>query len=242
MERFTQYSVQGSLVCGTLHLPNLPAPDQGFPSVVMLHRWQSNRIEAGRHFVLLSRMLATRGVAAFRADFRGCGESEGEAVELSVARQLEDVEAAFRYLRRQESLDPERIMLLGYGLGGLIASLSAEKVQPHRMALWAPALPEYWLKYMGANHLFATTSNSFGLFVQEITRTKPLEAASQWGGVAQVFHGDQDTICPVEWGVNYAKALSCDAVGIPDADHLFEQSEQAQMLYNSSLQFLLGQE
>lgn len=240
MERFTQYPVQGSLVAGTLHLPDLSGPEQGFPSVVMLHRWQSNRIEASRHFVLLSRLLAARGVASFRPDFRGCGESEGDATELSVARQLEDVETAFRYVRQQEQLDPERVMLLGYGLGGLIATLSVAKVQAHRLALWSPALPEFWLKYMGTNHLFGT-AHSFGPFVKEVIRTKPLDAAREWVGVAQVFHGDQDTICPVAWGVEYAKALDSDAVGIPNADHLFEQTEQAQMLYNSTLHFLLGQ-
>ena len=95
--------------------------------------------------MLLSRYLVRLGIASLRIDFRGSGDSESDFSEMTVAREVEDVEAAFAYVRGLPLLDPERVMLLGFSMGGLVAALAAERVRPHRLALWAPALPELWL-------------------------------------------------------------------------------------------------
>lgn len=245
MESFAQFSVDGQRLYGMLHTPDAEAPPRGWPSVVMVHGFTGNRLESHRLFVLLSRMLAAHGIASLRFDCRGSGESQGDFSEMTVSREVEDVVAACGYLRRQPGLDPLRVTLLGFSLGGLVSTLAAAGAQAHRLLLWAPALPELWLSQMKGGVLPPGVSDLGGwpvgrAFFQELARLRPLQAASAWGGVARVLHGDADTVCPPEWGVSYAQALGADALAIPGADHGFSSLETSDMLLRESLRFLRG--
>ncbi|PNY82412.1 alpha/beta hydrolase family protein [Deinococcus koreensis] len=249
MESFAQFSVDGQRLYGMLHTPDAPeggAPPRGWPCVVMVHGFTGNRLETHRLFVVFSRMLALRGVASLRFDCRGSGESQGEFSEMTVSREVEDTLAACDYVRRQPGLDPERVMLLGFSLGGLVSTLAAAGASAHRLLLWAPALPELWLSQLRGGQLPAGISDVNGWpvgrgFFQELPRLRPLQAAAAWGGVARVLHGDADTTCPPEWGVRYAQALGADAVGIPGADHGFSSLPATEMLLSESLRFLRGE-
>lgn len=245
MEQFTQFTVSGQRLYGMLHVPEGERPASGWPSVVMLHGFTGNRLEGHRLFPLFSRYLAARGVASLRFDFRGSGESEGDFSEMTVAREVEDTEAAFAYLRGLPMLDPERVMGLGFSMGGLVAALAAERVRPHRLALWAPALPELWLPLLRGGYAPPVILDYGGWplgreFLLEMPRLRPLDAAARWGGVAQVFHGDADTVCPPEYGVRYARVLGCDAIAIPGANHTFDSLDAVEMLYRETGRFLLG--
>lgn len=244
-EEFAQFSVDGQRLYGLLHRPTGDAPAQGWPSVVILHGFTGNRGGDHRLLPLLSRFLAARGVASLRFDFRGSGESHGDFSEMTVTREVQDTQAAFEYLRRQTGIDPERTMLLGFSMGGLVAALSAPLVRPHRLALWAPALPELWLPFLRGGFLPATVTDYNGWplgreFLQEMTRLRPLESAAAWQGEARVFHGDADQTCPPEFGVRYAQALRCEAVAIPGAGHTFDSLEQVDLLYRETARFLTG--
>ncbi|WP_216318455.1 alpha/beta hydrolase [Deinococcus aestuarii] len=245
MEQFAQFKVGAQRVYGMVHVPEGERPAPGWPAAVILHGFTGNRGGDHRLLPLLSRFLAARGVASLRFDFRGSGESEGEFNEMTVAREVEDVEAAFDYVRGLPLLDPERVMLLGFSMGGLVAALAAERVRPHRLALWAPALPELWLPLLRGGYAPPVILDYGGWpvgreFLLEMPRLRPLEAATRWGGVARVFHGDADQVCPPAFGVRYAQALGCDAVAIPGANHTFDSLEAVEMLYRETARFLTG--
>ncbi|CAM3905256.1 alpha/beta fold hydrolase [Deinococcus frigens] len=230
---------------GMLHTPDSPAPAQGWPSVVMVHGYTGHRTEHHRLFVLLSRVLAARGMASLRFDCRGSGDSQGDFHEMTVSREVEDASAAADHLRDQPGLDPERVTLLGYSMGGMVSALAAQRARAHRLLLWAPALPELWLPLLRGGVLPPTVTDVDGwplgrAFLQELPRLRPLEAAAAWGGVAHVIHGDADTTCPPEWGVRYAQALGCDAAAIPGGTHNFTSLETTEMLYAETLRFLGG--
>ncbi|MFC4453201.1 alpha/beta hydrolase family protein [Deinococcus sonorensis] len=246
METFASFRVGGQRVYGMLHVPDTERPAHGFPSVLMLHGFTGQRVEPHRLFVLFSRYLAQLGVASLRIDFRGSGESEGDFSEMTVSREVEDAVAAFEYLRDQPDIDPERAMLHGFSMGGMVAALASPQVRPHRLALWAPALPELWLRYLKGGFVPPVITDQGGWplgrdFLLEMPRLQPLEAAQRWGGVARVFHGDQDEAVPPEVGVRYARALGCDAVGIPGASHTFDSLDAVDMLYRETARFLTGQ-
>lgn len=245
MEQFAQFTVDQQRLYGMLHMPDGPSPATGWPSVIVLHGFTGNRIEGHRNFVLLARTLAARGVACLRFDFRGSGESQGDFAEMTVSREVEDAQAAFEYLRRQPGIDPQRVMLLGFSMGAIVACLSLKDVNPHRLALWGPALPELWLSYLRGGLLPPTVTDHGGwplgrAFLQEMVRLKPLDAARAWGGVAHVFHGDQDLTCPPAWAVQYAQVLRCDVTVIPGAGHTFDSLEQVDMLHRETIRFLRG--
>jgi pimeloyl-ACP methyl ester carboxylesterase len=245
METFASLRVDGQNVYGMLHLPDTEAPLHGHPSVLILHGFTGSRTSDHRLLVLLSRSLEGLGIASLRIDFRGSGDSQGDFSEMTVGREMEDTAAAMAYLRQYPGLDPERVMLLGFSMGGMVAALSSPQVRPHRLALWAPALPELWLSALPGGRLPAMVTDQGGwplgrAFFQELLRLRPLEAVRGWGGEARVFHGDADLTVPPEIGVRYAQALGCEAVGIPGAGHTFDSLEAVDMLHRETARFLLG--
>ncbi len=63
--------------------------------------------------------LAGVGILAFRFNFRGVGRSEGVFGE-GVAEQ-EDVKAALSFVSSMERVDRERMGLVGYSFGAMVA-------------------------------------------------------------------------------------------------------------------------
>ncbi|WP_420596791.1 alpha/beta hydrolase family protein [Deinococcus sp.] len=250
METFASFRVGGQRVYGMVHLPEpdlsgIAKPAHGFPGVVILHGYTGNRGGDHRLLPLLSRYLSDRGIASLRFDFRGSGESEGDFSEMTVSREVKDATAAFAYFKDLPEIDPERVMLLGFSMGGLVAALASPTLRPHRLALWAPALPELWLKMLPGGFVPPAIFDQGGWpvgreFLLEMPRLNPLKTAEQYQGEARVFHGDADTSVPIEMGVKYAEALGCDVIAIPGGTHTFESLESTEVLYRVTGEFLLG--
>lgn len=246
METFASFKVGGQRVYGMVHLPDSPRPAQGFPSVLILHGYTGNRGGDHRLLPLLSRHLMRLGIASLRFDFRGSGESEGDFSEMTVTREVEDATEGMAYLRDLPEIDPERAMLLGFSMGGLVAALASPQVKPHRLALWAPALPELWLPFLKGGFVPPVISDSGGWpigrgFLLEMPRLKPLEAVSQYSGQTRVFHGEADPSVPLEIGERYARAANADLIVIPGANHTFDSLVAVEQLYDVTGRYLAGE-
>ncbi|WP_261664221.1 alpha/beta hydrolase family protein [Deinococcus sp. Marseille-Q6407] len=250
-EEPVRFRVGEEQLVGLLHLPagaGQERPARGWPALLMLHGFTGHKAGDHRLHTLFARQMAARGVAVLRFDFRGYGDSQGDFAAVTPARQLEDVQAAAGWLRAHPDTDPERLMLLGHSLGGLLAAQSAASVNPHRLALWAPALPDYFLQYLPGGQLPAGTQDLSGWplgrpFLEEVLRLNPLRAARQWGGVAAVLHGDADEDCPSAWGERYAEALGpgTELALIEDSNHTFDNLDHIQTLFTLTAHFLLGE-
>ncbi len=124
---------------GELHLPEGEGP---FLSVVVCHPHplyggnMLNNIVAA-----ICQALSQHSIAAFRFNFRGVGNSEGEFGG-GIAEQ-EDVKAALDFLLSTPDIDTERIGLAGYSFGASVAlpvALQDERIG--RLALVSPALSD----------------------------------------------------------------------------------------------------
>ncbi len=108
---------QGQRLYGILHRPEgNTRPRVG---VVMLHGWGSYRIGPHQMFTKAARTLCRAGYACLRFDFRGRGDSEGEAAEANLATMISDTEVAVDNL--VQWLDVKRVALLGMCSGGEVA-------------------------------------------------------------------------------------------------------------------------
>ena len=65
--------------------------------------------------------LADAGVASFRYDKRGVGESGGEYLRVGLRDEIDDAVVAFDHLRREPTVDPDRIVVVGHSVGAWIA-------------------------------------------------------------------------------------------------------------------------
>jgi uncharacterized protein len=109
-------------------LENAPAP-----AVLMLHGFpglQQNEDIASE--------LCRRGMTVLMPRFCGCWGSGGD---FGPRRLLADASAALRLLRRYPGVDPHRVAVLGYSLGGWVALRLAAEASVKAVAALAPAVP-----------------------------------------------------------------------------------------------------
>jgi exosortase A-associated hydrolase 1 len=94
MEEPIQFTCKGKRLYGILHLPEREAPSQDV--VIMVTGGPQTRYGSHRLYVQLARFLCERGIAVFRFDYEGMGDSEGEFVAAGGAEP--SIHAAVQYI------------------------------------------------------------------------------------------------------------------------------------------------
>jgi len=127
---------EGTKIFGILHRP---IGEQNPPVVVFLHGLAGHRIGKHRMYVQLSECLSQVGIASFRFDFRGSGDSEGEFGQMSLQGEIGDALASIDFLSQMPDLDLGRLGIFGRSFGGVVAVYTAHRCgRAKSMALWAP--------------------------------------------------------------------------------------------------------
>ncbi len=109
-ERVAFKSYDGTKLTGWF----VPAKGRAAGTVVHFH---GNAENMGAHFGYVA-WIPKAGLNLFTFDYRGYGDSEGEASRWGV---YEDSVAAVDYVRSRPDVDPNRLILFGQSLGGSIA-------------------------------------------------------------------------------------------------------------------------
>ena len=86
---------------------------------MVLHGFGNNKDSANS--INPCNLLTRMGYVTLRFDFRGCGQSEGEAGMVIPLEQVEDTQAALSYMATRADVDPERIGVVGSSFGGAVA-------------------------------------------------------------------------------------------------------------------------
>ena len=106
---------------GELTLPQGEGP---FPVVVMVHGSESY---SGVDFYHLPYLLAAKGIAGFKFDKRGTGDSDGEYTQ-HFPTLASDVIAGVKTLKGRSDIDAQKINLIGLSQGGWISPLVAKQI------------------------------------------------------------------------------------------------------------------
>lgn len=114
---------------GTLTLPEKKGPHA---CVVLLTgsgaQDRDENVSGFKIFRHIADSLTRRGIAVFRYDDRGVGESSGSLSGSTLSDLASDVGTIVDSLKQRSSIDPARIGLLGHSQGGIVASkVAAER-------------------------------------------------------------------------------------------------------------------
>jgi uncharacterized protein len=122
--RSVSFESSGLRLDGDLHLPEESAGER-LPGVVVCSGYQGLK---DIHPARFARFFVPAGFACLGFDYRGFGKSEGRPGHLFPQEQVEDTIAAVDLLASVPEVDPARIALVGWGLGGgiVIAAAAAE--------------------------------------------------------------------------------------------------------------------
>ncbi len=99
---------------GDLYLPENPS-DTPLPTVVACSGYQGLK---DIHPARIARALVPHGYAVLAFDYRGFGYSEGERGRVAPQDWVEDIRAAVSFVQGQPEVDPDRVGLFGWALGG----------------------------------------------------------------------------------------------------------------------------
>jgi pimeloyl-ACP methyl ester carboxylesterase len=115
---------EGLRLEGDLYLPDGLEGGTRLPAVVACSGYQGLK---DMHPARFARALVPAGYACLGFDYRGFGRSEGPAGRLVPQEQVEDVRSAVSFLESVPEVDPERIALVGWALGGgVVISAAAD--------------------------------------------------------------------------------------------------------------------
>ncbi len=140
--RPVQFSSGGLALRGELHTPAvLPAP-----AFVCIHGLTLNH----HMFEPLAARAEAAGIACLRFHLRGHGDSEGRLEEQGFEEQVADLRAALAFMRARPEVEASRLGLLGFSLGGALASVAAAREAPgaiKALATWGSLLDTgHWMK------------------------------------------------------------------------------------------------
>jgi exosortase A-associated hydrolase 2 len=91
-------------------------------AVVFVHPFMEERQDAHPFLRSLAAQVSARGLWAMRFDLHGCGDSEGEWEDATIASWLDDIRAACDFAKAQSGV--ERVILCGLRFGATLAALA----------------------------------------------------------------------------------------------------------------------
>jgi alpha-beta hydrolase superfamily lysophospholipase len=133
---FLFLSKRNEHLSGVLHIPgNITDP----PVLIMSHGFTDDKVSDNRLFVKFARQAQARGYAVLRFDYAGSGDSEGDFSDMTISREIQDLESAIEFVLTRPELMHSLIYLVGYSLGGAVALVvAARDSRVQGLVGWAP--------------------------------------------------------------------------------------------------------
>lgn len=233
MQQATTLLHNNKVMRGMAHFPSLD--QKKAPAVILLHGFTGSKLEPHRFFLKISRALEVLGIASFRFDFLGSGESDGNFEDMTVLKELAEAETILQYVRSHPNIDSDKVIVLGFSMGGLIASLLAgdHPEEIDRLVLLAPAgnMAEK-AEVMEKNSTFTKEENAFDIggnligkdFIAELKSIEVWDRAKPFKKDVLIIHGSRDEAVSIEESKTYQEKCyqgQAELLIVTGADHTF---------------------
>ena len=178
---------------------------ESVPLVVMVHGHGGTRDESGA-FKRVADELQKHGIASIRMDFPGCGESSEPFTKNYLTNMLADIRAARAFAAEHEQIDPQRIGILGYSMGGRLAMLATAEGAYSSVVLWAPVAGN------GSESMYASLGGqeAYELLREEARDHDLVVSLTPWGAELELgfqWFNDMESTMPLSVIQNYEGAL-----------------------------------
>jgi uncharacterized protein len=218
---------------------NMPDATQPVPAVLLLHGFGSSKDEVGGMYTRVATALAQKGIASLRIDFAGFGKSDGDTGSTTIEAQLAQAQAAFAVLKGTKGIDPNRMGVLGFSLGGGVAMLlaSGQPTEVKSLVTWS-SVGDFQADMQAAlgQKAFdrAKEDGIVGLdlgfrtialkqsFFDSLANHKLDDAIATYPGAYLTITGSKDFSAQyADRFVGLAKNPTKEAMIIPEGDHIF---------------------
>ena len=212
--------------------------------VVMCHGIRGNKDECGA-FIKLSEELLKIGYSSFRFDFNGHGESDGLDKDMTITKEISDLETTVNMLQEKGY---KEIVLLGGSFGaGIVSLFPFEKYNNVKaIVLWYGCLDYDYARfgnlfteenmkqaekdgYYTSRSMNTAEEFKFGLeLFKETYKYKPYENLIKCNLPKLFVHGDKDSALPFKLSETVSKQCSNSIFKlIKNGEHTFMNSNTA---------------
>ncbi len=209
-------------------------------------------------FEPLTQRLASANISSLYFDFNGHGKSDGKFEEMTADKELQDAMDVLSWTMTKSGTT--KVTLLGHSLGGVIAAMTAGRVNlpyVHQTVLLAPAASirnkclagSLWGTSFDPWHLPDTIllkapENDYLIgkeFIQNFLFMPIYETAAKFKGRTLIIQGIQDIIVPFTYAERFHEVLpNSELQLIPGADHEF--TNLGELLTDSISDWLIANE
>jgi uncharacterized protein len=205
----------------------------------------------GNLFVEMALHLAEAGIGSVRFAFRGCGESTGRYRDMTIARQVAELNAVRRFV--DDELRPDRLALVAESFGATIGISVLDAGWQAVVLLW----PCVWLldggfeSYVSPDKLRVAEEGGFIVeggqrigapFLAEIQAVGDVSALLSEHGVAPTLfiHGDADAEVPFGQSVRAARLVTGPVrlVAVPGGDHCLDAPHERDVVHAETAAWL----
>jgi putative redox protein len=228
---------QGQNLAALLELPN----EKPLGYAIFAHCFTCNKnLTAVRN---IGRALTSKGIAVFRFDFTGLGESEGEFEDTNFTSNVDDLIAAADYLKTNYEAPS---ILIGHSLGGAAVLFATHQIPSIKavITIGAPSNPSH------VSHLFENSIseiNEKGVaklsiggrpfkikeqFLNDIKSQKIENATASLNVPILIFHSPIDTTVGIDNASKIYKSAKHPKsfISIDKADHLLSNKEDSEFV------------
>lgn len=188
----------------------------------------------------ISRALAGRGIAVFRFDFTGLGESEGEFSDTNFSSNIDDLAAASAFMSR-EYRAPD--ILVGHSLGGAAVLQASDQIKSCKAVstIGAPCNPIHVKQNFGAklDRIEETGEAEVMLagrpfkikkqFLDDLEETRMDSFIKNLGRALLIFHSPIDNTVGIDNAAHIFKLAKHPKsfVSLDKADHLLSKEKDS---------------
>lgn len=237
---------RGKNLSGIFHLPEREKP----PVVIICHGFQNTKSE--RKYIRLARLLRKEGILVFRFDFEGCGDSEGDPKEITIEREISDLNSALETVLKEGDIDSKRIAFVAGSLGSVVVSLFVErfKMATKTLIFWSQAfnqksLFKIWyskedLKEFGKKDFLIKGEKEIGKDYYLENKNKDYSSIlSKLNLPIFIIHGREDKDVPLEFSQKLSKRYKKITLKILSrANHKFDDFIAQQKLIRLTANWL----
>ena len=213
------YQSEGFKIYALMTIPNGEKPPMGWPVVIFNHGFIPPDVYVTtERYIAYVDLIARSGYIVFRSDYRGHGNSEGEAGgAYSRPDYTVDVLNAVASMKKHPDADPNRIGMWGHSMGGYITLRSMVTTSDIKVGvIWAGVVGTYsdllynWRRGTGSSVPSTPRPGSWRISLVEAYGS-PEENPDFWNSISansylseisgplQLHHGTADADVPLEF-------------------------------------------
>tara|TARA_R100001143_G_scaffold63450_1_gene70553 strand:- start:19200 stop:19961 length:762 start_codon:yes stop_codon:yes gene_type:complete len=188
----------------------------------------------------ISRALTERGIAVFRFDFTGLGESEGDFADSTFSSDVGDLIIA---AKKMKELTKPPSILIGHSLGGTAVLQAARQIESAKavVTIGAPCSPDHVIHHFKdkieqiekeGEAIVQLAGRPFKVkkkFIDDLKEQKMTETIRSLDRALMIFHSPVDTTVDISNAAHIYKTARHPKsfISLDDADHLLTSEKDS---------------